>query len=156
MRLRRRGISVRLPLIVAVAVLLMACGSDKQSGREPDAGNREEDRVMSADEDVATLGREIYDLIDRAMSYRSAHRGQLPRNLRELGIDDLTPATSRILTVEQNVPTVSVAFRATNRHTVSTCRGTSAILEESALAGGTFSLICNLVAGGTTTLKASR
>ena len=26
----------------------------------------------------------------------------------------------------------------------------------SALAGGTFSLICNLVAGGTTTLKASR
>ena len=156
MRLRRRGISVRLPLIIAAAVLLIACGSEKQSSREPGAGTMEDERVMSSEEDVATLGREIYDLMDRAMSYRSAHRGQLPRNLRELGIDDLTPTTSRILTVEQNVPTVSVTFRATSRHTVSTCRGTNAILEEATLAGGTFSLICNLVAGGTTTLKASR
>jgi hypothetical protein len=112
--------------------------------------------MATAEEDGARLGREIYDLVDRAMSYRSAHRGQLPRNLRELGIDDLTPATSRALTVDQNVPTVTVTFRSPGRHTVAGCRGTNAILEEASLGGGTFSLTCNLVAGGTTTLRASR
>ena len=136
--------------------LLSSCGSEKEISREPENGGSEQIAVASTEEDVAALGREIFDLVDRAMAYRSAHRGQLPRNLRELGIDELTSTTSRSLTVDGNVPTVRVAFRAANRHTVSDCRATNAILEESSLAGGTFSLICNLVAGGTTTLKAAR
>ena len=146
---------MRPNLVVVMGALLLGCGAEKESGRE--TGNQgAEQAAASSDEDVAVLGREIFDLIDRAMSYRSAHRGQLPRNLRELGIDDLTPTTSRTLTIADNVPTVTVAFRAPERHTVSSCRGTNAILEESSLGGGTFSLICTLAAGGSTTLKASR
>jgi hypothetical protein len=105
---------------------------------------------------VAVLGREIYDLVDRAMSYRSSHRGRLPRNLRELGVDELTPTTSRELSVADNIPAVSVGFRSGSNHTVARCRGTSAALEEATLSGGRFSLICNLLAGGTTTLTAQR
>lgn len=102
------------------------------------------------------LGREIFDLVDRAMSYRSSHRGRLPKNLRELGIDELTPTTSRSLTVAGTVPTVTVGFRSGENHTLANCRGTNALLEEASLSGGEFSLICNLVVGGTTTLKAQR
>ena len=102
---------------------------------------------------MAALGREIFDLVDRAMSYRSSHRGRLPRDLRELGIDALTAATSRSLTVAGKVPTVTVSFRSGTNHTLARCRGTNALLEEAALSGGQFSLICDLVAGGTTTLK---
>ena len=154
--MKRRGASVRPSFIVAMAALLMACGSEKASDRDPDTQTTEQEGTSSSEEDVEVLGREIYDLIDRAMAYRSAHRGQLPRNLRELGIDDLTPTTSRTLTVDQKVPTVTVTFRSPDRHTVASCRGTNAILEEASLGGGTFSLTCNTVAGGTTTLKASR
>ena len=147
---------MRAILVVVMGALLVACGSDREAGRETAEEAPPPQGVASTEEDVAALGREIFDLIDRAMSYRSAHRGQLPRNLRELGIDDLTPTTSRTLTVQDRVPTVTVTFRAPERHTVAGCRGTNAILEESSLAGGTFSLTCNLVSGGTTTLKASR
>jgi hypothetical protein len=143
-------------IIVVIGALLSSCGSENGSGREPQNGGSEQAAVASAEEDVAALGREIFDLVDRAMAYRSAHRGRLPRNLRELGIDELTPTTSRSLAVDGNVPTVTVTFRAPHRHSVSNCRGTSAILEEATLAGGTFSLICNLLAGGTATLKAAR
>lgn len=147
---------MRSLIVVVMGAILSSCGSDNETGREPANGNTEQVAVAPAEEDVAALGREIFDLVDRAMAYRSAHRGQLPRNLRELGIDELTSTTSRSLTVDGNIPTVTVSFRATNRHTVSGCRGTNAILEEATLAGGTFSLFCTLVAGGTTTLKAAR
>jgi hypothetical protein len=146
---------VRALIAGAVAVLLVACGgSDKGPVRAETSS--ENGGTATAEEDVALIGREIFDLVDRAMSYRSSHRGRLPKSLRELGIDELTPTTSRSLTVAGNVPTVSVGFRATANHTLANCRGTSALLEEAALSGGQFSLICNLVAGGTTTLKAQR
>lgn len=146
---------MRVLTAAVVGTLLVSCGgSDK-----PTTGNvrqAEPAGPTTAEADVATLGKEIYDLIDRAMSYRSSHRGRLPKNLRELGIDELTPSTSRTLTVDGAVPTVTVGFRSDAGHTLSSCRGTSAALEEASLSGGAFSLICNLVAGGTTTLKAQR
>jgi hypothetical protein len=58
--------------------------------------------------------------------------------------------------VDGAVPTVTVGFRSNTGHTVSTCRATSEALEEATLSGGAFSLVCNLVAGGSTTLKAHR
>ena len=144
-----------LTAAMGVAILVSCGGSDQPSGRD----TRPSDPppvAATAEEDVALLGREVYDLVDRAMSYRSSHRGRLPANLRELGIDDLTPATSRSLTVEGAVPTVTVGFRSKGGHTLSACSATSAALEEATLSGGGFSLICTLVAGGTTTLKAQR
>jgi hypothetical protein len=142
-------------ILFALGGALAGCNSD-QPGTRAGNSDAEPPASASAEADVAILGREVFDLVDRAMSYRSAHRGRLPRDLRELGIDALTPTTSRSLSVSGNVPTVTVGFRTTEGHVVRDCRGTNALLEESTLAGGQFSLICNLVAGGTTTLKAQR
>lgn len=140
-----------------VATMVISCGgTDKPSAGNTRASDPALATAATAPEDAATLGREIFDLVDRAMSYRSSHRGRLPNNLRELGIDELTPITSRGLTLDGAVPTVTVGFRSNAGHTLSTCRATSEALEEAALSGGAFSLICNLVAGGTTTLKAQR
>lgn len=148
---------MRTLTVVVVGFLLVSCGgSDRPASGSTRPDEPAQATAASAEEDVAVLGREIFDLVDRAMSYRSSHRGRLPRTLRELGIDELTPTTSRTLTVSGTVPTVTVGFRSTAAHTLSNCRGTSAALEEAALSGGAFSLICNLVAGGTTTLKAQR
>ena len=147
---------MRALCLVTAAVVLLGCDdSDKPTIRE-DTSAETETRSYTAEEDVAMLGREIYDLVDRAMSYRSAHRGRLPRNLRELGIDELTPTTARALSVHDNVPTVAVNFRSTTGHIVSGCQGTSRLLEESTLGGGEYSLQCTLVAGGNATLKAQR
>ena len=148
---------MRVLKAAVVATMLVSCGG---SDTPPAGSARSSDpaplSTSTAEEDAATLGREIYDLVDRSMSYRSSHRGRLPKSLRELGIDELTPTTSRTLTVDGAVPTVTVGFRSNAGHTLSSCRATSAALEEAALSGGAFSLICNLVAGGTTTLKAQR
>ena len=148
---------MRVVTAAVVATMLISCGgTDKPSTGNARPSDPDPLRPAPANVDVATLGGEIFDLVDRAMSYRSSHRGRLPQNLRELGIDELTPNTSRSLTVDGAVPTVTVGFRSPAGHTLSTCRATSEALEEAALSGGAFSLICNLVAGGTTTLKAQR
>jgi hypothetical protein len=51
---------------------------------------------------------------------------------------------------------VSVSFRNRSARSLAGCQGTSAILEESALAGGEYSLNCTPVQGGSTTLRARR
>ena len=148
---------MRVLTAAVIGTFLVSCGgSDKPAGGNTRAADQASVTAASAEEDVATLGREIFDLIDRAMSYRSSHRNRLPNSLRELGIDELTPSTSRSLAVDGDVPTVTVCFRSPAGHTLSNCRASSAALEEAALSGGAFSLICNLVAGGSTTLKAQR
>lgn len=147
---------MRALIFIALSTLVVSCsGSDRPSRAAGTAGSTESAQG-SAEDDAAVLGREVYDLVDRAMSYRSSHRGRLPRSLRELGIDELTPTTSRTLTVAGTVPTVSVGFRSGANHTLVSCRGTGTLLEEASLSGGEFSLICDLVSGGTTTLKAQR
>ncbi len=144
------------PLILLVlAVGLAGCsGSKKKPAGERASGQQQEPGSAQADADV--LGREIFDLVDRAMSYKSAHRGRLPRSLKELGVDALTPITARTLVVSGSVPDVTVEFRAKPNHTLGSCHGTSSILEESSMGGGEFSVMCNLLAGGTTTLHTRR
>jgi hypothetical protein len=141
---------------VVLGTLLVGCGGSDSPTPGNDGATPTQGATATAEDDAAVLGREIYDLVDRAMSYRSAHRGRLPANLRELGIDELTPVTSRTLTVDGSVPVVTVGFRSAAGHTLANCRATSDALEEASLSGGAFSLTCNLAAGGTTTIKAQR
>ena len=143
-------------LTVVLGTALVGCGGSDKPSSGNGGGATAQVATATAEDDAAALGREIYDLVDRAMSYRSAHRGKLPDNLRELGIDELTPATSRTLSVDGAVPVVTVGFRSPAGHTLANCRATSEALEEASLSGGAFSLTCNLVAGGTTTIKAQR
>ncbi len=134
-------------------LLLTACsGKDKKAAAVPIAV----DSVSSPDAEAGILGRELYDLVDQAMSYKSAHRGRLPRSLREMGIDQLTRSTTRTLTIGGGEPTVSVEFRNPGLHTLRSCRATSSILEEASISGGDFTLNCTTTTGGFTTLHARR
>ena len=140
-------------LFLAALILAGCSGKDKKPVSTPD------DSEIIADtpeEEAVVLGRELYGLVDRAMSFKSSHRGRLPRSLRELGIDALTPSTSRTLTVSGGEPTVQVEFRNLDSHVLRSCRGTSAVLEEATIGGGDFSVICTTITGGSTTLRARR
>ena len=141
--------------LIPLLVFLVAC-SDKAPRPVSTPTNTASDATSPMETDAATLGNEIYGLVDQAMSYKTSHRGRAPRSLRELGVDDLTPATSRTLTSSGGEPSVEVGFRNLQSHSLRSCRGTSAILEEAAISGGEFSLLCITTSGGTTTLKARR
>ncbi len=140
--------------VLVLAVLGGCSRSGKPGGEKKASAGR--DAPSSTQSDADLLGREIYDLVDRAMSYKSAHRARLPRSLTELGVDALTPTTARTLSVTGDVPEIAVAFRDVSTRTVASCRGTSAVLEEASLSGGQFSVICTLTAGGSTTLQTSK
>ena len=100
-----------------------------------------------AQAEAAELGREIFDLVDRTMNYRSAHYGQFPASLPTMGIDSLTHLTVRRLSVQGQVPTVTAAFRHSEGHAVAQCVGTNKVLEDSMLNGGPYSVLCTLTDG---------
>jgi hypothetical protein len=137
------------PLLLAMLFLAACSGKDKPAPAPIAAA----DSVSTPQAEAEVLGRELYSLVDQAMSYKSAHRGRLPSSLRELGVDQLTRSTSRTLTASGGEPTVQVEFRNLGVHELRNCRATSSILEEASLSGGEFSVICTTVAGGSTTLK---
>lgn len=141
-------------LLLALLVTAGCTGKDYRAGStttDNPAGS-----TSTPEEDAAALGREVYQLVDQAMSYKSSHRGRAPRSLRELGLDALTPTTSRTLTLSGGEPSVLVEFRTITSHSLRSCRGTSAVLEEAALGGGDFTLMCVTSSGGSTTLRARR
>ena len=97
------------------------------------------------------LGRELVAIIDRVMSYRSSHRGQLPASLRQAGIDSLTPVFARHFTRQGDAPLITIRFRNLADRQVAACRGTNMVLEEAMHRGGRFDVTCELTAGGTRT-----
>lgn len=148
----------RFPAAAATLLLgglLVSCGKDKPATPAARQQAREEASKGDPAAEAAVLGREIRDLVDRAMAYRSSHRGQSPRSLRELGIDELTPGTRRSLTVVDGFPRVTVAFRVTDGRLVASCSGNNRILEDATLSG-TYTLDCTYVSGGNTTFTVPR
>lgn len=113
--------------------LLIACGQSGGDGDASDSRPRLTD--ARATQDARALGRELFDLVDRAASYRSSHRGRNPRNLRDLGIDSLTPKTARWLVLRGGEPMLTVAYRRPDRGGIRECTGGLSVLEESALEG---------------------
>jgi hypothetical protein len=148
---------VQIISVLLSLTLIGACSSSHKTRKATDqAADAEATGPTTAAEDAEGLGHEIYDLVDRAMSYRSAHRGHLPGSLKELGVDELTRTTARTLVTTDGIPEVAVAYRSSTNHLLASCRGNSGILDEAALSGGGFSVICTTVAGGSTTLQAHR
>jgi hypothetical protein len=126
----------------AVLMVLAACGS-KDAGGPAVAQARA--HLPSGDADV--LGREIFELVDRAIDYRGSHMGRPAGSFRQMGIDSLTGATVRRLENLAREPVVTVAFRKPGTHQITSCRGDSQILEEAALNGGRFTLMCTSASG---------
>lgn len=129
----------------ALALLALACNSEKRK----QAAVRSEQATPGGSAQL--LGRELADIVDRIMAYRSAHRGQLPPSLRIAGIDSLTPVFSREFVRQGDDPLVTIRFRNPSGHPVAACSGTNLVLEDAMLHEGRFDVTCELTGGGTQT-----
>jgi hypothetical protein len=129
--------------VVALA-LLAACGAkDTARPQRAEAGPE----LPTDQREAETLGHEVFELVDRAIDYRGSHRGRPAASFRQMGIDSLTPATVRRLINIAREPVVTVAFRRTASREITSCRGDGQILEEAALNGGRFTLMCTTGSG---------
>ncbi len=133
----------RFPLVLAL-VLAAGCGA-KEAARAPTGAARQ--NLPRDRQDAETLGREIFDLVDRAVDYRGSHQGRPAASFRQMGIDSLTPETVRRLVNLAREPVITVAFRRLDAREITSCRGDSQILEEATLNGGRFTLMCTSSSG---------
>lgn len=129
---------------VLALVLVAGCGT-KDATRPPEADARA--RLPRDERDAETLGREILELVDRAIDYRGSHRGRPAVSFRQMGVDSLTPATARHLVNLAREPVVTVSFRRPDDREITSCRGDGQILEEATLNGGRFTVMCTTRTG---------
>jgi hypothetical protein len=137
----RLGAAGALLLLAALA----ACRSS--SGAKAPTADRAVDTLPPELRDATILGREIFDLVDRAADYKGSHRGRPPQSLRQMGMDSLAPLVVRRIAVVSDSSMVTVAFRQPRGRRVASCEANARILEEAALNGGKFSLVCSSASG---------
>lgn len=136
----------RLPWLLA----LMLASAAAKCGSAPDARPRTtdaEEQLPPDQREAYALGREVFELVDRAVAYRSSHRGRPAASITHMGIESLTPATVRRVVNVQREPVVTVEFRKGGGRQIVSCRGDSQILEQASLNGGRFTLMCSTSAG---------
>ncbi len=126
-------------LALVLALAGAGCGAEERATPAPrtPASDLPPDR-----RDAEYLAREVFELVDRAVDYRGSHRGRPAGSLRQMGVDSLTPTTARHLVNVAREPVVTVQFRKADGREITSCRGDSQILEEAALNGGRFTLMC--------------
>jgi len=131
-------------------VLLAACGSKETSRPRP----AETDETLPRDQrDAQDLGRELFEMVDRAMDYRGSHQGRPAASFRQMGIDSLTTTTVRRLVNIAREPVITVVFRKSDTHEITSCRGDSQILEEATLNAGQFTVMCTTSSGAQRPMK---
>jgi hypothetical protein len=127
-----------------LSTLWLACAA-------ADCGPRADDRPRTTDarnnlppdqQDAHTLGAEVYDLLDRAIAYKSVHRGRPAATLTQMGVESLTPNTVRRMVNLQREPIITVAYRRPENRQIVSCRGDAGILGEATTNGGRFTLMC--------------
>jgi hypothetical protein len=132
----------RLPWRVLLGSLVLAdCSGTGNSSSRPPAS-----QLTPEERDVQALGREIFELVDRAVDYRGSHRGRPATTLRQMGVESLTTTTVRRMVNLQREPVVTVSFRQATGREIISCRGTSQILEEASL-NGRYTLMCTASSG---------
>lgn len=136
--------------VIFCSMLLAACGA-KEAKRSHAA---ETDEQLPPDQrDAEALGRELFELVDRAIDYRGSHQGRPASSFRQMGIDSLTPTTVRRLVNLAREPVITVAFRKMDTREITSCRGDSQILEEATLNGGQFTVMCTTSSGAQRPMK---
>src|ERR671921_284558 len=124
-----------------VALLLGCSGTGSSNSRTPVASE------MSPDQrDAQVLGREIFELVDRAVDYRGSHRGRPAASLRQMGVESLTTTTIRRVVNVQREPVITVAFRQPRGREIISCWGESKILEDASV-NGRYTLMCTASSG---------
>lgn len=107
---------------------------------EPAPGAAVSEKAGSNDQQV--LGRELFELIDRAADYHSSHRGRYPASVAQMGVDSLTPTTARRLSSDNGALQVTVSFRHPTGHALVSCTGGAEALEGAALNSGKYAASC--------------
>jgi len=138
--------SARVSRLLTLWLACAAAGCDPGNRPEPQATDRGSS-LPPDQRDASELGSEIFDLVDRAVSYRASHRGRPANTLRQMGIESLTPATVRRMVNLQREPVITVAYRRPAQREIVSCRGDSGILAEASLNGGRFTLMCTSSSG---------
>jgi hypothetical protein len=124
-----------------VALLLGCSGTGSSNSRTPVASE------MSPDQrDAQVLGREIFELVDRAVDYRGSHRGRPAASLKQMGVESLTATTVRRVVNVQREPVITVAFRQPRGREILSCWGESKILEDASVSGR-YTLMCTASSG---------
>jgi hypothetical protein len=131
-------------LTLGLACAAAGCGPGDQPRSHDTDGESE---LRPDQKDALELGREIFDLVDRAVSYRASHRGRPATTLRQMGLESLTAVTVRRMVNLQREPVITVAYRRPEQREIVSCRGDSNILEEASLNGGRFTLMCTARSG---------
>ena len=129
--------------VLALVCLLASCDKEDQrnAAQQPKAD-------LPADQrDAELLGREVLELVDRAMDYKGSHRGRPAVSLRQMGVDSLTPTTARHLLNVNRDPVVTVQFRKVDGRVITSCRGDSHLLEEASINAGRFTMMCTSRSG---------
>jgi hypothetical protein len=129
--------------VLALACLIAACGNQDGPKNTP----KPTSDLPADQQDAETLGREVLELVDRAVDYRGSHRGRPATSLRQMGIDSLTPTTARHIINVNREPVITVQFRKTDGRQITSCRGDSNILEEASINAGRFTLMCTSRSG---------
>jgi hypothetical protein len=129
--------------VLALVCLVAAC--DKEDQRN--AAQQPKPDLPADQLDAETLGREVLELVDRAVDYRGSHRGRPAASLRQMGVDSLTPTTARHLLNVNREPVVTVQFRKVDGRVITSCRGDSHILEEATINAGRFTMMCTSRSG---------
>ncbi|MCU0620263.1 MAG: hypothetical protein MUC69_02030 [Gemmatimonadales bacterium] len=125
-------------VVLVGALLVAACRRDAPPPAVTDGA------APGVARDVQATASELYELVDRAVEYRSAHRGKAARTLRQVGLDSLTPTSDRRMT-----SSAPIQFTVVRRRpgTVSACSAGEEILEQAALNDGRFTIRCDTPSG---------
>jgi hypothetical protein len=131
--------SHRAAVGVVVLSLLAACGGDSKA-KAPAAANGL-DSLPPDRRDATILGREVFQLVDRAVDYKGSHRDRPPQSFRQMGIDSLAPSFVRRIRTVSDSSVITVAFRQPRGHTLGSCEGNARVLEEMSLTSQ-FTVVC--------------
>jgi hypothetical protein len=133
----------RPALALALVCLAGAPGCGHERGKKSGAPARPvPPSGQVAEQEATLLGREVFDLVDRLAAYAAANQRKYPASLRAAGIDSLTPTVARTIDTRAVPPMGIAMFRHPLGHLLTSCRGTTDILEESALHDGHFTVTC--------------
>jgi hypothetical protein len=139
---------------LVILLVWAAVGCDQRAKASPRRAT--DDSNLPPDErDAHILGREIFELVDRAVDYRGSHRGRPAADFRQMGIESLTTATVRRVVNVQREPVVTVTFRQSAGREIVSCRGDSQVLEQAAVRG-LFTIMCTANSGAQRPMEVER
>ena len=137
-----RWTSGALAAVLACLIGVAGCGRDR-GGKTPAPPARPKPPSGEVAQQEATLlGREVFDLVDRLAAYAAANQRKYPATLRAAGIDSLSSKVARSIDTRAVPPMGLAMFRDPRGHLLTSCRGTTDLLEESALHDGRFTVTC--------------